>query len=123
MTTYRITHRTTYGYDDEVGESFGRAHLLPRDRPGQTCLDAQITVTPRPAELREHTEWFGNRATYFAVTQGHRQLAVLAESTVAVDERPRFRELFGDERVDYALRPAATPARRPAGRGTTGPAP
>ena len=88
MNTYRITHRTTYGYDDEVGESFGRTHLLPRDRPGQTCLDAQVTVTPRPAELREHTDWFGNRATYFAVIEDHRRLSVLAESTVAVDERP-----------------------------------
>jgi transglutaminase-like putative cysteine protease len=88
VNTYRITHRTTYGYDEEVGESFGRAHLLPRDRPGQTCLDAQVPVTPRPAELREHTDWFGNRATYFAVTPGHRRLSVLAESTVAVDARP-----------------------------------
>jgi transglutaminase-like putative cysteine protease len=88
VNTYRITHRTTYGYADEVGESFGRAHLLPRDRPGQTCLDGQVTVTPRPAELREHTDWFGNRATYFAVTASHRRLSVLAESTVAVDERP-----------------------------------
>ena len=86
--TYRITHRTTYGYGDDVGESFGRAHLLPRDRPGQTCLDAQVTVSPRPTELREHTDWFGNRATYFAVTRSHRRLTVLAESTVAVDVRP-----------------------------------
>ena len=86
--TYRITHRTAYGYGDDVGDSFGRAHLLPRDRPGQTCLAAHVTVRPRPAELREHTDWFGNRATYFAVTRSHRRLEVLAESTVAVDERP-----------------------------------
>jgi len=83
--TYRITHRTTYGYGGDVGESFGRAHLLPRDRPGQTCLESRGTVSPRPAELREHTDWFGNRATYFAVTSSHRKLEVLAESTVAVD--------------------------------------
>lgn len=86
--TYTISHRTTYGYDGDVGESFGRAHLLPRDRPGQTCLEGRVTLTPRPAELREHTDWFGNRSTYFAVTRSHRKLEVLAESTVAVDERP-----------------------------------
>jgi transglutaminase-like putative cysteine protease len=107
--TYRISHRTTYGYDDDVGESFGRAHLLPRDRPGQTCLDAQVTVTPRPAELREHTDWFGNRATYFAVTQRHRQLSVLAESTVAVDERPARAATPPWEAVRDRLRGATDP--------------
>ena len=109
MNTYRITHRTTYGYDDEVGESFGRTHLLPRDRPGQTCLDAQVTVTPRPAELREHTDWFGNRATYFAVTQRHRQLSVLAESTVAVDERQAQASTPPWEAVRDRLRGATDP--------------
>jgi transglutaminase-like putative cysteine protease len=107
--TYRITHRTTYGYDDDVGESFGRAHLLPRDRPGQTCLDALVTVTPRPAELREHTDWFGNRATYFAVTQRHRLLAVLAESTVAVAERPAQAATPPWEAVRDRLRGATDP--------------
>ena len=28
MTAYRITHRTTYSYDDEVTDSLGIAHLL-----------------------------------------------------------------------------------------------
>ena len=43
-----------------------------------------MTVTPTPAELREHTDWFGNRSTYFAVTTPHRSLTVLAESVVTI---------------------------------------
>ncbi len=83
---YRVTHRTSYEYDKNVTSSFGRAHLLPRDGNRQTCLDATVTVTPAPAELREHTDWFGNRSTYFAVTTPHRSLTVLAESTLTIND-------------------------------------
>jgi transglutaminase-like putative cysteine protease len=86
--TYRITHRTSYSYDGDVTSSFGRAHLLPLDRPGQRCLDAAVVVTPAPAELRDHTDYFGNRSTYFAVTTPHRELTVLGESTVVVEQAP-----------------------------------
>jgi transglutaminase-like putative cysteine protease len=111
MNRYMISHRTTYGYDGDVGESFGRAHLLPRDRPGQTCLEGRVTLTPRPAELREHTDWFGNRSTYFAVTSSHRKLEVLAESTVAVDERPFPTSTAAWEAVRDGLRGATDPLR------------
>jgi transglutaminase-like putative cysteine protease len=107
--TYRISHRTTYGYDGDVGESFGRAHLLPRDRPGQTCLEGRVTITPQPAELREHADWFGNRSTYFAVTRSHRKLEVLAESTVAVDDRPFPASTPAWEEVRDGLRAATDP--------------
>ena len=109
--TYRISHRTTYGYDGDVGESFGRAHLLPRDRPGQTCLEGRVTISPRPAEQREHTDWFGNRSTYFAVTRSHRKLEVLAESTVAVDDRPFPASTPAWEEVRDGLRAATDPLR------------
>jgi transglutaminase-like putative cysteine protease len=109
--TYRISHRTTYGYDGDVGESFGRAHLLPRDRPGQTCLEGRVTISPQPAELREHADWFGNRSTYFAVTRSHRKLEVLAESTVAVDDRPFPATTPTWEEVRDGLRDATDPLR------------
>ncbi|MBC8092239.1 MAG: transglutaminase family protein [Pseudonocardia sp.] len=84
MSTYRVTHRTSYTYDGDVSASFGRAHLLPTDRPRQTCTDALVTITPPPDEQHEHTDAFGNRSTYFSVTTPHRALTVQAESTVTV---------------------------------------
>jgi transglutaminase-like putative cysteine protease len=83
---YRVTHDTSYRYDGDVSSSFGRAHLLPRDGHRQRCQQATVTVTPTPAELREHTDWFGNRSTYFAVTTPHRSLTVLAESVVTITD-------------------------------------
>lgn len=87
-TTFRVTHRTTYRYDGDVGTSFGRAHLLPREGPRQTIREARVTVDPEPAELRDHTDAFGNTSTYFCVTTAHRELVVLAESLVEVAEVP-----------------------------------
>ena len=65
---YRVSHDTSYRYDGDVSSSFGRAHLLPRDGHRQRCRQATVTVTPTPAELREHTDWFGNRST---LLRGH----------------------------------------------------
>ncbi len=88
MKTYRITHRTTYRYDDDVSTSFGRAHLLPREGPGQTIVEAAVTVDPAPDEQRDHTDAFGNRSTYICVRTPHRRLTVLATSLVTVADVP-----------------------------------
>lgn len=88
MSTYRVTHRTTYRYDGDVGTSFGRAHLLPLEGPRQTVREARVTVDPEPAELRDHIDAFGNTSTYFCVTASHRELTVLAESLVDVEAVP-----------------------------------
>jgi transglutaminase-like putative cysteine protease len=85
VTTYRVTHRTAYRYADDVTTSFGRAHLLPRTQPDQRCSAAEVRLEPGADELREHTDAFGNRSTYFCVRTPHRELTVLARSTVTVE--------------------------------------
>jgi transglutaminase-like putative cysteine protease len=81
---YAVTHRTSYSYDAPVTSSYGRAHLIPRHGDGQRRIAADLTVEPTPAELRDHTDFFGNRSTYFAVTAAHTQLQITASSTIAV---------------------------------------
>jgi transglutaminase-like putative cysteine protease len=85
---YTLVHRTEYTYDDEVGASYGRAHLIPRHGGGQQRLSSQVVVDPAPDELREHTDFFGNRSVYFAVTTAHTRLTVTAESVVEVARPP-----------------------------------
>lgn len=87
---YSITHRTRYAYGGDVRTSFGRAYLLPRRGPEQPEVTGEIVVDPAPDEQREHVDAFGNRSTYFAVRAPHRELTVLARSTVVVD-RPAAR--------------------------------
>ena len=83
--TFRVVHRTSYTYSGDVTSSFGRAHLLPRTQPDQRCTAAEIVLEPAADEHREHVDAFGNRAAYFCVRTPHRELSVLARSTVTVD--------------------------------------
>ncbi|GAA1464048.1 transglutaminase family protein [Williamsia maris] len=82
---YRVTHRTTYDYDDVVSASFGRCFLMPRDVPGQRVLEAAIGVDPEPADRSTGTDIFGNTDTYFHVRTPHHRLEVTGTSLVDVD--------------------------------------
>jgi transglutaminase-like putative cysteine protease len=84
MTAYRITHRTTYSYDDEVNDSLGIAHLIPRALPWQTVASYDVAVTPAPVDLSHDTDYYGNVATYFQVTDPHTRLEIEAVSEVEV---------------------------------------
>lgn len=92
---YTLVHRTEYTYDDEVNASYGRAHLIPRHGGGQQRLSSQVVVDPAPDELREHTDFFGNRSVYFAVTTTHTRLSVTAESVVEVARPPLDLDALG----------------------------
>ncbi|MGQ0630820.1 MAG: transglutaminase family protein [Sporichthyaceae bacterium] len=89
---WHLTHRTEYVYDADVVASYGRAHLIPRHGEGQQRLAANVEVEPTAAELREHSDFFGNRSLYFDVRTSHRRLAVTATSTVAVSRHGGARD-------------------------------
>jgi transglutaminase-like putative cysteine protease len=81
---YALVHRTVYGYDDVVTASFGLTHLLPRLTQHQRALAATLEVEPAAADVREHVDFFGNRAAYVEVDVPHTQLVVTARSEVEV---------------------------------------
>ncbi|MGS0687843.1 transglutaminase family protein [Nakamurella sp. GG22] len=81
---YRIEHRTVYRYSDEVGTSFGRGYLHPRDLPGQRCLQHQLSVEPRPSDMAHSVDGYGNANSYFHVTDAHTELVVTGRSDVEV---------------------------------------
>lgn len=91
--TYRVSHATTYSYDDVVTSSYGRCFLTPRDLPGQRVLEQQITIDPEPTDRSEGTDAFGNLDTFFHVTTPHTVLAVCGTSLVEVD--PLDEEITG----------------------------
>ncbi len=84
---FRVSHVTSYRYTDPVSLCHSIAHLKPRDLPHQTCLSSQVRVDPWPAVAREHTDFFGNRVSYFAIQQSHSHLDVTALSEVEVSPR------------------------------------
>jgi transglutaminase-like putative cysteine protease len=79
---YRVTHRTTYAYQQPVSVCHHLLHLRPRPCANQRCTNTTLVVDPQPAVLTERRDYFGNPATFAIVQQLHRTLAVEAVSEV-----------------------------------------
>ncbi|MGA8845151.1 MAG: transglutaminase N-terminal domain-containing protein, partial [Nocardioides sp.] len=79
---YAVRHTTTYTYDDAVSDSLGVAYLVPRALPWQQVPSHRVTVTPTPADLTSDVDYYGNRVTYFQVSEPHRELCVEGTSEV-----------------------------------------
>ncbi len=84
MTRYQVTHRTEYRYASQVTSSYGQTCLLPRDLRGQRCVEAALTIDPAPSDQRERTDFFGNRRSFFTVSQPHDVLTITGSSIVDV---------------------------------------
>lgn len=84
---YRLAHRTSYTYPETVSTSYGRAVMLPRDGGGQIVHTSTLVITPTANETHEHRDFWGNRSSYFSVTEPHTELVVLAESVLTVTRR------------------------------------
>jgi transglutaminase-like putative cysteine protease len=106
---YRVWHSTTYTYDDQVTDSLGVAHLVPRALPWQSVASYDVTVTPAAGDLAHDLDYYGNLATYFQVTRPHDELVVAATSEVTVGVAEGLRPLLHPEgdgawlAADFAL--------------------
>ncbi len=85
---FQVRHVTSYRYGDPVSLCHNIAHLKPRDLPGQRVLASQLRIDPWPAVSREHSDFFGNRVSYFCVQQSHRTLEIGAASEVEISPQP-----------------------------------
>ncbi|CAB4704404.1 MAG: transglutaminase family protein [Actinobacteria bacterium] len=81
---YRVSHRTTYSYDEDVTDSFGVAHLVPRQLAWQDVATHEVAIAPEPGDVDHDADYYGNTATYFQVTQRHLVLDIEAVSEVTV---------------------------------------
>jgi len=81
---YRVSHRTTYSYDDDVSSSFGLVHCRPRELPWQQVTSREVTIDPVPGDISEDIDYYGNVVSYFHVDEPHLRLIIDASSEVAV---------------------------------------
>jgi transglutaminase-like putative cysteine protease len=81
---YRVMHTTTFRYSKPVSLCHNIVHLAPRADERQKCHRCEVEVKPAPALIREQTDYFGNRATYFTIEEPHDMLMVKAVSSVEV---------------------------------------
>lgn len=113
---YRVRHLTTYSYDDQVTDSLGVAHLVPRELPWQRVSSYGVATDPAPSDLSHDTDFYGNVATYFQVTEAHTRLVIEASSEVEV-EPPVIAPALLEQPWDWA-RPLLFPRTPGAWRAT-----
>jgi transglutaminase-like putative cysteine protease len=104
---YRVSHRTTYSYDEDVSDSLGIAYLVPRQLPWQNVTNRELVLTPEAADRSEDVDYYGNTATYFQVTEPHQVLDILAVSEVEAQAEQHSAEALA---VPWE---SARPAERP----------
>ena len=82
--TYRVTHRTTYKYDEPVSTSYHALRLTPRTLAHQKCLWSKLAKDPSPAFSSDRSDYFGNGVVLFSLQEPHQELTVEATSEVDV---------------------------------------
>ena len=82
---YRITHQTTYRYEEAVTVCHNEAHLIPRNSAQQRCLNYRLDIDPVPGSHSEREDFFGNRVVYYAIDVPHDLLRVTATSEVLLE--------------------------------------
>jgi len=85
MPSYRIHHLTRYIYDETIPVCHNLAHLLPREAPRHYWHSSELEILPSAAVRAERTDYFGNRLTFFAIQEPHRQLEVMARGQVDLE--------------------------------------
>jgi transglutaminase-like putative cysteine protease len=86
MPVLSVRHVTTYRYRQPVAFGEHRMMLRPREGHDQRILDAELTITPKPAELRWLHDVFGNSVGVARFTGRARELCF--DSTVRLDHAP-----------------------------------
>lgn len=92
---YLISHRTTYSYDADVGDSLGIAYLVPRELPWQRVVSTELEVAPVAGDRSQDLDYYGNTVSYFQVTEPHQVLEILATSEVESQAEQHSAEALG----------------------------
>ena len=85
---YRVRHRTTYRYLQDVAQSWHVAHMLLRPTPTQSVEATHVSLAPEAGNRVERTDFFGNPCEWYFFNAAHDHLEILAESLVTVAPAP-----------------------------------
>ena len=85
---YRIRHKTTCAYTDEIQHAQHTLHLSPRILPRQRFIRNVIAIDPPAARLVEHLDYFGNPITYLSLETPHRKIVIQVDFEVEVSPAP-----------------------------------
>src|SRR5438270_6480416 len=98
MPVLSVRHVTTYRYKQPVAFGEHRVMFRPRDSHDQRLIDAQLAVTPEPADIRWIHDVFGNCVALLRFAGRADELRV--ECTIRLDHSAKHPLAFQLE--DYA---------------------
>lgn len=81
---YRVVHQTSYDYDEPVTACYERGFLAPRETPSQSVVKSALRISPEPAFVAEHRDYFGNLSHYVEVPTDHHHLEITKDFVVDV---------------------------------------
>ena len=82
--TYRVCHKTVYGYSIPVTLSHHLARLKPRETPYQHVISSNIALLPEASFQTDQTDAFGNTATFLIVETPHNEMSVISDFTAQI---------------------------------------
>ena len=116
MQLLTVRHVTTYRYRRPVSFGDHRMMLRPRDSYDQRLIEAQLDISPEPAELRWMHDVFGNCVAVARFSTSAAQLRF--DSTIRLDHSPTNALEFQveDYARTYPFSSGRSLARNPRGR-------
>ncbi len=93
---YAIRHFTRYRYSRPVWQSVMEVRMHPRSENIQRCFTFQLSVSPR-AHIHAYTDHLANLVHHFDVAPAHKQLTIIADSLVDVEDAHELPSSLGME--------------------------
>ena len=85
---YRVTHATTYRYEELVSIGHNEVRLEPRGTATERCLATALAIEPTPAVRASERDYFGNPTSFFTLQEPHHQMVIVATSELEVSAAP-----------------------------------
>ena len=82
--SYRVRHKTIYGYSYPVTLSHHMARLKPRETPYQHVISSDVSTNPEPAFQKTQTDAFGNTTSFFIVETPHNEMTIVSDFTAEI---------------------------------------
>lgn len=79
---FDIVHKTHYRYRSTVVQSLHLVHMSPRATPDQIVRNHSLLIEPAPVSRQERIDTFGNVEVVLDIEDPHKELVLLARSTV-----------------------------------------
>jgi transglutaminase-like putative cysteine protease len=91
---YAIRHFTRFRYSSPVWQSVMELRMQPRSENTQRCFTFQLSVSPQ-ARVFSYQDHAGNLVHHFDVPGQHRQLTIIADALVDVENPAPLPETLG----------------------------